>query len=571
MRIITILLAGVFFLMCDGAIGQSRKKKSEEPPKVSKDQALKAESTFIEAEKQLILENYTKAYDLFLLADELNPNNAAIQYKLAEVLVKNGEFDKSLSHIQKAIELDGQNRYYYLYKAEILKITNDFMGAARVYQDLMSKIPGNNKYLYELASIYMFEGNWDRALKTYLEIEEEFGASHDIMLEKQKIYLRNNDMQSLTKDWDSFIAQNPGSPTYTLEFCNVLIANDMIEEAKKRLDGIRTEYPDNKQVFLLLSEIERQQDNYQEALELLSEPLNSMVIDIEVKIQLLGRYMDSEDPEIIQVLENRISDLVNFHAESFRVLAFAGDFHLENGSSESALEHYLRAVRVSPGNYSVWQNIINLEAEAGLYDSLLEHSEEALEYFPNQSIFYYFNGFANYIKENYKRAAYSLEQGKKFTNDPGLLTVFYGQLGDVYHSLDDNSKSDEAYESALINDPTNFHVLNNYSYYLSLRGEKLDEALKMCEKLISNNPENGTYLDTYGWVLYVSGDYQKAAEVLKKAHELLEDGTITEHYGDVLFKLGKVDQAIEKWEQAREQGGTSENIDKKISDKKLYE
>ncbi len=553
------------------SFSQGRKKDKIVPKQLTGDDILKAESTLIEAEKQLILENYTKAYDLFLLAKDLNPQSGAVSYKLSEVMVKNGDTEKGLEYIDEAIELDPQNKYYYIYKAEILKLVNDFDGAAEVYEILVNDLEGNKDYLYDLASIYQFQNEWDKALDTYNRIEVEFGQSFELLSEKQKIYLRQNDMQSFMRDWNKFLEEHPYDPAYILDYTNTLIANSLFEEATKWLAVVRERFPENDRVYLLLSEMERQKGNKVEGLALLKEPFKSRVIDAELKVQMLGRYIGSSDSLVLLQLDDRVNELVEYHPDSYRVLAFAGDYYLEKQNSTRALDHYIKAVEISPDNYSVWQNIMNLEADAGNYDSLLVHSDRALEYFPNQSIFYYFNGFANYVKENHKRAAYSLEQGKKYTTDPGLLTIFYGQLGDVYHSLGDHTKSDAAYESALENDPMNFHVLNNYSYYLSLRETNMERAKSMSEKLVNKNPNNGTYLDTYGWVLYVMGEYKAAEKVLKKATEKISDGTIVEHYGDVLFKLGEVDKAIENWEKAKQLGGTSEHLDKKIEERKLYE
>ena len=117
----------------------------------------------------------------------------------------------------------------------------------------------------------------------------------------------------------------------------------------------------------------------------------------------------------------------------------------------------------------------------------------------------------------------------------------------------------------------NDHVLNNYSYFLSLRKKDLDKALKMSTRLVAEHPENPTYLDTHGWVLYTDGQYKESKKFLEKASTLDNDGTIVEHYGDVLFQLGDIEGAIIQWEKARTLGGASENIDKKIADKKLYE
>ena len=123
---------------------------------------------------------------------------------------------------------------------------------------------------------------------------DEFGVSYEIVKEKQKIYLRKNDMNSLIRDWDSFIENHPGVPDYILEYCNVLIANDLVDEAKVRLTLFKEEYPENKRVYLLLSEIERQNGDELNALRLLEDPLASQAIDIDLKIQLLDRYTSSD-------------------------------------------------------------------------------------------------------------------------------------------------------------------------------------------------------------------------------------------------------------------------------------
>jgi len=48
-------------------------------------------------------------------------------------------------------------------------------------------------------------------------------------------------------------------------------------------------------------------------------------------------------------------------------------------------------------------------------------------------------------------------------------------------------------------------------------------------------------------------------------------GEVLEHYGDVLFQLGESEKAIEYWIKAKNKGETSEFIDRKITEKKLFE
>jgi tetratricopeptide (TPR) repeat protein len=93
----------------------------------------------------------------------------------------------------------------------------------------------------------------------------------------------------------------------------------------------------------------------------------------------------------------------------------------------------------------------------------------------------------------------------------------------------------------------------------------------MAGKLIEKHPDNPTYLDTYAWILYMMEDYKQAKKYLEKAAAKATNGTILEHYGDVLYKLGETELALQQWMKAKQLGESSDLIDKKIAQKKLYE
>ena len=205
-------------------------------------------------------------------------------------------------------------------------------------------------------------------------------------------------------------------------------------------------------------------------------------------------------------------------------------------------------------------------------DSLILHSEKALELFPNQAMLWFYNGTGHLMQKNAAKAVKSLEYGKKLAADNAeLQTQFNMQLGDGYQHLKDYPKSEEAYESVLVADPDNTHVLNNYSYYLSLRNQSLNKAKSMSEKLVRQYPKDATYLDTYAWVLYKLKDYNNSRKYLEEAIAIKKDADVLEHYGDVLYQLDEKDKAVEQWIKAKSLGKGSEFIDKKIKDKKLYE
>ena len=197
-----------------------------------------------------------------------------------------------------------------------------------------------------------------------------------------------------------------------------------------------------------------------------------------------------------------------------------------------------------------------------------------MELFPSQPISYLLSGMAYIQTKFYDNAITVLNTGKIMVfGNSELLAQFYSSLGDAYHAQKNHKMSDESYDKSLELSPLNTYVLNNYSYYLSLRKENLDKALEMMEVCTALNPGIASYEDTYAWVFYQKGYYDKAQEWLERA--LTSGGNqspvIVEHFGDVLYQLGKVSEAIEQWKKAKELGSETPFIDQKISEQKLYE
>ena len=122
----------------------------------------------------------------------------------------------------------------------------------------------------------------------------------------------------------------------------------------------------------------------------------------------------------------------------------------------------------------------------------------------------------------------------------------YSTMGDVIHEQQNDEKATfRMYDLALKADPEYVPVLNNYAYYLSVKGSKLRKALKMSAVTVEKEPDNATYLDTYAWILHLLGRDAEAKPYFK--HALIyggrENTVILEHYSEVLRKLGENDLA----------------------------
>ncbi|MEQ8546903.1 MAG: tetratricopeptide repeat protein [Cyclobacteriaceae bacterium] len=539
---------------------------------MSDSDSLKAEMILIDAQKEAILENYEKAYELLMTVNKLSPENSAVNFKLADVLTKLGRNAEAVVYSQLAVEQDPLNKYYYLLTAEIHKALSNFELAAKTYESMIDKVDDVDSYLFDLAVIYRYMGKYTKALEVYNKVEEIYGPSEVLFREKEQIFKQTKNYDAMATEWYKLIDAYPDELDYKIALIELLFSQDKKEEMEQQLTKLELDDLGRIKGALIRSRIALQNDQIDKAITLAEIPVFSPRVNLNDKLLLINDILLNKNVgDNIEAMSKLCLNLTEQYPDEYVVHAYAGDVLFQLKKAEQARDSYLKAVELEPNRFEVWQNILNIDGSLNDNEAMVAHAESALEYFPNQALLYYFAGTGYLMQKNFRRSVQILEQGKKFALDPILLSIIHGQMGDAYNSMKEYPKSNTAYDAALEQNPENDHVLNNYSYFLSLRGVDLDKAEKMSTKLVASHPNNPTYLDTHGWVLYKLGKFEEAEQVLKKAVDLDEDGTVVEHYGDVLYKLGKVDEAVSQWERASELGGVSKDIQKKIAERKLYE
>jgi tetratricopeptide (TPR) repeat protein len=222
----------------------------------------------------------------------------------------------------------------------------------------------------------------------------------------------------------------------------------------------------------------------------------------------------------------------------------------------------------------VWARIVQLDFELNAIDSAIVHAQEALVIWPTHGFFHFQKGFGQYIKGDVKNSMASLELAKSYLQPQDAWDLqLYSILGDVYQAQSRYRDSEKSFDYVLRKEPEDEHVLNNYSYYLSLRKERLAEAAAMSKKLVQKYPTNGTYLDTHAWVLYQQGNYAEALVFLELAVADKEPAgaTVWEHLGDTFYRLQRIDDAKSAWKHAKKLAGENQLLDKKIEMQRIIE
>ena len=136
------------------------------------------------------------------------------------------------------------------------------------------------------------------------------------------------------------------------------------------------------------------------------------------------------------------------------------------------------------------------------YNKVIEIAKPAQEYNPTEMAFYYFEGFAHYMKKDNDAALKAFKKGVtqiKPDSEPNMVSDFYAIMGDILHEKGLNKEAFEAYDSCFQWRADNYNALNNYAYYLSLTLKDLEKAEKASYKTIKAEPKNSTFLDIAKW------------------------------------------------------------------------
>ncbi|HPR57076.1 MAG TPA: tetratricopeptide repeat protein [Bacteroidales bacterium] len=550
----------------------SAQRKSKEPKALTQTEVNKRKELFLNASKARILGNWSEAEELYKAVLEIDPNHDASMYELARIYNMAERSGDAVSLMEKAVIINPDNEWYYLFLAELYKQTFNLEKLIETQKKLVNRFPEKIEFRMNLALSYVVAGDFKNAIATYEDIEGMVGKTEEISLQKRRLYLNSNRPKQALAEIESLVDAYPGNVRYLQILAESYLETGQEDDALEIYARIAELDPENPFIHISMADLYRRKGDEKKAIEELKLGFANPSLDLDTKIQVLLSFFSLE--EFYETKIDSALDLATIiaktHPDDIRALSIYGELLYRTKALEEALGVINQVIEKDVGAYVTWEQKLFIENEIRNAETVLATSNTMIELFPMQPLAYLFNGFANYQLQKFDIARIVLETGLKLVVDnKNLEAQFYSTLGDVYNRLGNYEKSDESYEQALRLKPDDAFVLNNYSYYLSLRGENLERAREMAALANQLSPDNSSFQDTYGWVLYQLGEYAEAEKWIKKALDTDQgkSSVILEHYGDVLYKLGRKTEAHNYWIEAgrkNKEGENSDLLDEKI-------
>ncbi len=564
MRVIYLIL---FCLLAHISIVDAQKKATLSP---SKQEELMAEG----------MRYYTKGEyeEAILVWESMLPyvkQEPALYFYAAKSYAALSKPALALQHAKKANELSPYSLDYGLFYSELLMQEKRFDEMITCLRQLSQYDESQPDVNLLLAQAYLWNEQGDLALEALEKANRWVGEYPEIIRTKQFILLKKKRLLDAITLGTQLMEQEEGENLFSWDQMDVaweLSRGDTLREAYLRLSE---RFPTEGQIPLLLTNVYIQSRDFGSALGQLHAASEDRSLNAEMISQVALKVFELIDnKEKWSAALDVSKHFIQMYPREPRFLAIQGDLYVSAQDFATGLASYLQAARLGKSKIEVWARIVQLDFELNAIDSAIVHAQEALVIWPTHGFFHFQKGFGQYIKGDVKNSMATLELAKSYLQPQDAWDIqLYSILGDVYQAQSRFRDSEKSFDYVLRKEPEDEHVLNNYSYYLSLRKERLAEAAAMSKKLVQKYPTNGTYLDTHAWVLYQQGYYAEALVFLELAVADKEPAgaTVWEHLGDTLYRLQRIDDAKSAWKHAKKLGGENQLLDKKIEMQRIIE
>ena len=531
---------------------------------------------FLEATRQREAGNHADALALYEHCLSINPQSAAVMYELAQYYAFLQQPERSRILLEKAVELQPDNFWYRQTLGAYYRSIKEMDKAIAVYEEMSTQFPAREELLMMLMDLYSQQKDYPNLIKTLDRLEVKEGKSEQLSMEKYRIYLQMGDKENAFREMENLSKEYPNDLRYRVMLGDSYLDNERPDEAYAIFQAALAEDPENAQAQLsMASYYERMgMDSLfylqQEAVLMNSKLGSSVKAEVMRRIILQNEQTGKDSTRVLQLFDRMLS--VPQEDATIATLCYSYMQHkqMDDSVGVPVLEKILE---VEPDNIAARYSLLMVAVRKNDYAEAVRICEPAIQYNPEELAFYYYLGISYFQVERNLDALAVLQKGVTQVtpeSEKKLVSDFYTFIGDLHHSMEKQEACYEAYDSALVYNPDNIGVLNNYAYFLSLERRNLDKAEEMSFRTVKAEPKNDTYLDTYAWILFEKERYTEARIYIDEAMKNGggESATIVEHSGDIYYMLGEVDKALEFWKQAAGMEHESATLERKIKLKK---
>src|SRR6266704_2206852 len=500
---------------------------------------------------------------------------------------------RAIEQYREINRLDPSDTESALWLARLYRLKNQHDKAEQVLKSILKNDPENEPAVEQLTQLLMDQGKSSEAV-TLLEGITSHSPSAVLLDLLGDAYTQTHELAKAEAAYRKAMELDPSELSHQRGLGQTLLAEEKYSEALKVYQKLSDVTPDDSDVYLRIAQIYRELHQLDKAEENLVKARQYAPGNLEVMYnegmlyESQGRYEDA-----IRVLSDAVSGIKgqsttmpsrrrmlsifyqqlgqlyredqNYQAAiyTFEELGHLGDE--EDRRARLMIMDTYRAAKDLPRALQTGKEALaKYPADPGIrtsYALLLgenEQTDDAVKILRAQ-----LHGDAS-DRDTYLNIAQVYERGRRYKEaeeSAHAAEVLPGQphdnelvwflLGAIYERQKLYDRAEDAFKKVLAVNPKDAAVLNYYGYMLGDLGVRLDEAQSLVERALKEEPYNGGYLGSLGWIYFKENRTADAEAMLRKAlARERHDPTIHAHLGDVYAKLGRPDLAAAEWEKS---------------------
>jgi tetratricopeptide (TPR) repeat protein len=464
--------------------------------------------------------------------------------------------DRAAVVLRDLIAQAPQQRMAYALLVEALLRAEKGVEAEATLAEILSFEPGSLEARLTLADLQSKRGDHQAAIQTLSAAPQELRQEPRLRRQLAWALYLNGDMDEALKTVDTLLGKDATATQEENQGLSllkglVLTAEGRNAEALELLDRLRQAQPEDLALAQTVARVLQREGRDEEAARVLSEVAERLAAApgksadaAEARLELAQVWFDAKEWDKVaaaleQLLAAGAPEEVRGQALFLRV-----DALIQAGRHDEALA-LLQKEKASPLVDSKRAEVLlrsgREEEGRRILDELTAAGDPQATLTAVQAL---------HRAERYEESIPSLE---KLTAAHADRPIAGFLLGAAYERAGQRDKAVTELRRVVGLAPDFHPALNYLGYTLAEAGESLDEALKLTRRAVALDPDNGSYVDSLGWVYYQLGRHEQAREYLERAARLEpKDATLQEHLGDVYVALGQKERAREAYQRAVE-------------------
>jgi len=501
--------------------------------------------------------------------------------------------NKAIEQFHEIYRLDPTDTESALWLARLYRLKNEHDKSELVLRGILKTDPENEQGVEQLTQLLMDEGKSEEAVKL-LEGITEHSATPVLLDLLGDAYTQAHELPKAETAYRKAADMDPSELSHQRGLGQTLLAEDKYSEALAVYQKLSDLMPDDSDVYLRIAQIYRELHQLDKAEENLVKARQYAPGSLEVMYnegmlyESQGRYDDA-----IRVLTDAVSGIKGQQANMPSRRRSLSVLYQQLGQLYREVQNYQAAIYTfeelghlgDEEDRRARMMIMDTYRAAKDLPRALQTGKEAMAKYPADPGIR--TSYALLLGENsqiddavkilraqlrgdtsdrdthlniaqvyergrrYKEAEESARAAEALPGQPRDNEMVWFLLGAIYERQKLYDKAEEQFKKVLAVNPKNAPVLNYYGYMLGDLGIRLDEAQSLVERALKEEPYNGGYLDSLGWVYYKENRTADAEAMLRKAlTRESHDPTIHSHLGDVYAKRGRQDLAATEWEKS---------------------